>query len=102
MTGFGFDVARSGSEAVVTPRGELDMVAAPSLLRLLEELCEADQTVVVDLREADFIDSSGFSALVRAHRRYGDKLSFVRPAGQVARALEVTGLDRLVPFEDGR
>lgn len=100
MEHFAFDVSQVDGRAVVVARGEIDMLAAPPLLRLVDELSDREDRVVIDLRKAEFIDSSGFSALVRAHRRLGDRLTLVRPTGRVARALTATGLDQLVPFAD--
>ena len=100
MEHFSFDVRKDGDDAHVVARGELDMLAAPPLLRLVDELAEEVRSIVLDLREAEFIDSSGFSAIVRAHRRLGERLVLVRPQGRVARALTATGLDQLVPFTD--
>ena len=99
MGQFSLDVTATDTDALVVPRGELDMAAAPELLRTLDGLI--DRHVVLDLRAAEFIDSSGFAAIVRAHRRHGERLSILRPTGKAARALEVTGLDGLVPFVDG-
>jgi anti-anti-sigma factor len=57
------------------------------------------EVVVVDLRQLDFMDSTGLSVLVRAHQRAtenGKRFGVVRGPQQVQRLLSLTGVaDRL-------
>ncbi|MFE9774636.1 STAS domain-containing protein [Streptomyces sp. NPDC005931] len=56
--------------AIVTPRGELDLLTAPALTERLDALtAEPFPDVVVDLRAVPFIDCSGLSTLCRARSR---------------------------------
>jgi anti-anti-sigma factor len=80
---------------VVTLHGELDVSSADGLSNSLVEL--AGSTLVVDLSDLTFMDSSGIGALVRARNRIradglGD-LVLTRPGAIVRRALEIVGLD---------
>jgi anti-anti-sigma factor len=55
--------------------------------------------VVIDLRELEFMDSSGVRVLITAHARAGDhgeRLTLVRPApgGAVERILEIAGVEQ--------
>lgn len=62
-----FTVSVSGDarEAVVTPRGELDLASADELTREVQQRWSAGaDRVVVDLRPLEFIDSSGLRALL--------------------------------------
>jgi anti-anti-sigma factor len=58
--------------------------------------------LVIDLREVTFIDSTGLALLLRteaASRQDGFELEIVRsPAAAVRSALEVSGLERVLPF----
>jgi anti-sigma B factor antagonist len=58
--------------------------------------------LVIDLREVTFIDSTGLALLLRteaASRQDGFELQIVRsPAAAVRSALEVSGLERVLPF----
>jgi anti-sigma B factor antagonist len=86
---------------VVTAPAAID-ISNGSLLRaiLLRASAGGHPTVVLDLRATDFCDSAGLSVLVRAHRRAlaeGGELRLVVTTPQVARILEVTGLDRWLP-----
>ena len=74
-------------------RGELDLDSALGLADWLVEI--SGSTVVVDLPELTFMDSSGINALVTAKKRIaakGDDLLLTRPRAVVNRALEIVGL----------
>lgn len=83
--------------------GELDMANAATLASELERAEEAGATpITVDLRELEFIDSTGIAVLVAAHRRLNDgsdRIRLVRSrASGVRRVMDVTGLDSELPF----
>lgn len=71
--------------------GELDLSTVPVLTDALEEL-ETDGSVVLDLLELTFIDSSGVQALfVQAMAREGP-LVLANPSVEVVRTLEIMGI----------
>ncbi len=85
--------------------GELDMANAATLASELENLeASADsEPITLDMRELEFIDSTGIAVLVAAHRRASAKgegrLRFIRSqATGVQRVMEVTGLEKELPF----
>jgi anti-anti-sigma factor len=79
---------------IVALHGELDVVSADGLADALVE--EAGSTLVVDLSDLTFIDSTGIGALVTARNRIladgQGQLVLSRPGGIVRRALEIVGL----------
>ena len=79
---------------ILVLHGELDIMSADDLALALVEV--AGSTVVVDLSDLTFIDSSGISALVMARNRIvadgRGLLVLTRPGGIVRRALEIVGL----------
>jgi anti-sigma B factor antagonist len=85
--------------AVVTLRGEHEAYTADKLARHLTGLLAEGVSVVVDLREATFIDSTVVGVLLAARRRAdAEGLRFALVLGSqtgwpVRRLLEVTGLD---------
>lgn len=89
---------------VIAPRGELDLAAARDLTpQLNEAVGRLDTSVIVDLTEVTFLDSTALGAIVQADsrmRRSGRRLSAVVPAGSAAAVLlELVGLEkRLVLF----
>jgi anti-sigma B factor antagonist len=81
----------------VVPQGELDVGSIPLLDRSLRLAGESDNDVVLDLRELDFIDSSGAHLLIAADRRIhrsGGRLRVISGSGEVAWLLALVGVDR--------
>lgn len=85
-----------GEAEVLTVGGELDLAAAASLQEELDRaLGSGSPLIVIDLKELDFIDSTGLSVLVRAHQQAqesGLQFGLVNPGAQVERLLSLTGL----------
>jgi anti-sigma B factor antagonist len=86
--------------------GELDQGTAPELRGVLTEALGASPaSVLVDLSDCNFIDSTGLSLLVEAKRRLaGEERRFgvCCPDADVRRLLELTGIDRAVGLFDTR
>jgi anti-sigma B factor antagonist len=82
--------------------GELDMANAATLASELETLEANDGPITIDMRELEFIDSTGIAVLVAAYRRADNvegRLSFIRSrAIGVQRVMAVTGLEKELPF----
>jgi anti-sigma B factor antagonist len=83
--------------------GELDLAAA-GVLR--EELEAADRdhvdSILVDLRDLRFVDSTGLSVLFEAVERAngnGRRITFTRSSPEVERTLRLTGLDQILEFD---
>jgi anti-anti-sigma factor len=55
--------------AVVVVTGEVDMSTSPALREQLRAPEAQAETVVLDLREVSFMDSSGLGAIVGQHKR---------------------------------
>jgi len=85
-----------GDLPVVTVTGEIDITSAPLLRDELEGLITpAASTVVVDLTETTFFDSTGIATLVRAHKlchEAGGRLRVVDPNATTLRIFRATGL----------
>jgi anti-anti-sigma factor len=94
-----FAVETDHLEASVELRlvGELDLGTAGRLRQAFEQV-PATATVVVDLAELDFIDSSGLHELVVALKRQraaGGDVVLRSPSGPTLRVLEIVGLTKL-------
>lgn len=98
------EVATSGGLAAVAVRGELDIHSSPELRAVLVGVLDGGATtLVLDLSGVAFMDSSGLSVLVVAHKRlgaFGGRLQLVGVNGVVARLLSVTGLTRVFDVRD--
>jgi anti-anti-sigma factor len=102
-----FSVGRHEDEGRVlfVPRGELDLATAPDLEGAIRDALGAGKAVVIDLRELEFMDSSGVRVLIAAHAEAGDhgeRLTLVRPhaGGTVARILEIAGVEQALRMVD--
>jgi anti-sigma B factor antagonist len=88
------------------PRGELDLATAPELeQQVLAAVRDGSQTVVLDLRELTFMDSTGVRTIVAAHQvaeESDNSLIVVRPAREsaVSRVIEISGIDEALGLVD--
>ena len=96
---------------VVAVRGELDLSTAPDLEGPLDDaVASGDASVLVDLSECEFIDSTGIALIVRAWQRLdsaGDSegnghVVICCANEQVRRVLEITGIELSIPLHDTR
>lgn len=88
--------------AEVTLKGELDAHSSPMLDPLFNDLVSAGaRSLVIDMSEVDFVDSSGLRTLIRARQQFsGDQPITIRaPQPTTARLLEITGLTEQFPIE---
>ena len=91
---------------VVTVNGELDLYSAPQLESELAGLHQKNvRSVVVDLTECEFIDSSALALLVKANKRLDAAqagFSIVTPDRNIRRIFEITGFDRVLTIHQTR
>ena len=87
---------QAGDATVLAVSGELDLAASPTLEQELEQaLQQPGEGLIIDLRELEFIDSTGLSVLVKAHQRAeqsGRRFGLVNGGSQVRRLLSLTGI----------
>ena len=81
---------------MVVVSGELDLASGPALEDELARVGSSGvELVVLDLRELEFMDSTGLSILVKANQRAvdaGRRFGLVRGSPQVQRLLDLTGV----------
>lgn len=78
----------------VSVLGELDLSVAAELKAVLDRLA-GGETVVLDLNECEFIDSTGIAVIVKAYQQFeesGGRIGVYGANDQVHRILSVTGL----------
>jgi anti-sigma B factor antagonist len=100
QSNFSVEVHNGTQAVVIGVSGELDLASSPALEQELERgVASQAELVIVDLRNLEFMDSTGLSVLVRAHQRAtesGQRFGVVRGPQQVQRLLSLTGVaDRL-------
>ena len=106
--GAGFDVTTEEVEAAVLikVRGELDLSTHERLREPLVKAAESGKSVVVDLSECEFVDSSGIRALLLGHEAItgddgdGRRVLIAAPQPQVMRVLEMTGVGEAIPVHE--
>lgn len=87
----------------ISVRGELDLSTAPRLEGPLDQALDGDEgSVLIDLSQCEFIDSTGIALIVRARQALdgdgnGRALVICSQNEQVRRVLEITGLERSIP-----
>lgn len=96
---------------VIAVRGELDLSTAADLEAPLDQaIASGDASVLIDLTECEFIDSTGIALIVRAWQRLdrnaeGDgegRVVIASQNDQVRRVLEITGLELSIPIHGTR
>lgn len=89
--------------AVIVVSGELDLASAPVLEEELNRAADGADLLIVDLRELEFIDSTGLGLLIKANRQAeaaGRRFAIVRGQSQVQRLLGVTGIEQRLTLVD--
>lgn len=98
---FAVEEVRSPERVELRLTGELDLASVGAFTAAFKRASRRARTIVVDMSELDFIDSSGLRALIEISeqpRLNGYLISF-RSGPGVERALEITGLRHTLPFE---
>ena len=94
---------RNGAR-IVRVSGEVDISTHERLGDHLVSEAKSGEYVVVDLSACNFIDSSGIRALLLGHKATetsdGGRFALVASSPQVARVLELTGVDDAVTLFD--
>jgi len=97
----GFPVATISGLPVVSGPAEIDITNAGQLrAALLAAAGQEHATIVVDLTETAFCDTSGLQVLVLAHRRAaadGGELRLVVRSATLLRLFSLTGVDHVIP-----
>jgi len=97
---FRVETHTTGRVTTLSLGGELDLLSSPALEQELEHTNSSDcDVILLDLRELEFMDSTGLHVLVKAHQRAQDagrSLVLTRGSEQVQRLLDLTGVAELI------
>ena len=90
-------VERVDGESVVVATGEQDLSTVDDLERALAEACEHGGSVIVDLSESTFIDSSIAGSLLRYARDAALATVVAPPGAEPRRLLDLLGFSKVTP-----
>jgi anti-sigma B factor antagonist len=99
-----FSVVTDGRVAIEVSddKGRIDLATAPDIDELITEALQTAESVVLDLGDVAFIDSSGLASLLQAHlnaEQAGGSLILRRLPRQVLDLFAVSGLDAVFSIE---
>lgn len=89
---------------VITVSGEVDLATSPDLdTAIIGSVDSGAKSIVIDLKDVSFMDSSGLGVIVRGLKRCreADKdLDLVITSDRVLKVFGITGLDQVIPIHD--
>lgn len=97
------DVRDRGADVVVRVSGELDFGTTAGFLKVVQPLAEAGRSLILDLAELAFCDSTGLGVFVRLHKLAedaGGNLCLARLRPQLESTIKLTMLHRLLVIRD--
>ena len=100
---FAVSASSHGALHVVATQGDLDVHTAPRLSSVLMPRMQPGCTVVIEMSQTPFMDSSGLAAIVEAGARGRDVdgyLCLAAPGDRVRKVLQITGVDTLIDVFD--
>jgi anti-sigma B factor antagonist len=97
-------LAHDAGTVTVALHGEVDVLTVDQVrVALTEALDQRPDSIVVDLAELSFIDSTGLGALVFGFQRARDTridFALARPSGTVRQILVLSGLLEVIPVTE--
>lgn len=101
---FQLEERAENSPPVVAVAGELDVATAPRLREILYQVvARGEATVVLDLLEVTFLDSTALGVLVgglKRCRELGGELRLVVAEPRIVKIFEITGLATVFTISD--
>lgn len=100
---FGSTIEADGGATVLVLHGDLDITSAPVFEATMFGLIGAGHhDLVVDLAALEFLESTGLTVLVRAHKQLatcGGTLTLRHPRPMARKVLETTGITTVIAVE---
>ena len=98
---FEVKVASTDGIATVSVTGELDVSSVDLFRSAVAEALAAGDRIAIDLRELEFIDSSGLKAIVAIHNASESEpftYQVIAAPPRIHRTFELAGLDGVISF----
>ena len=97
--------AKRGDVMVIALKGEVDVYSAGQLREeIIRQVDAGEYTLVVDLSEVAFLDSTGLGVLVGGLKRvrvHDGQLGIVCRQEKILRVFRLTGVDKIFPIYAG-
>lgn len=104
MLNFDLETETSGTSALVTIRGDLDLQVVDQVTEALTRIeSDGPELLVIDLSKISFMDSSGMGVVAAAHIRAKEssrRFAIVMPPAGVKQAFERTKFSEVVPIAE--
>jgi anti-sigma B factor antagonist len=97
------EISEKQGASIVTFTGEVDLESSPAAREILLKCLESTGTVIVDLSEVTYIDSSGVASLVealQAAKKNGSQFALAAVSEPTRRVLELARLDKVFTLYD--
>ena len=98
--GYVVDTRQADGECRIILHGEIDMAVRPALDTAIANALAQESTLVFDLTDVTFLDSTGLAAIARGVADHSP-VRVLHPRPLIRRALEVSGVDRYIEIVDG-
>ena len=89
----------NGNTVTLTLEGWMDTKAAPELQKELEGIDEKTQSMVIDMKELQYISSAGIRQLVAVYKKMNGQLVIKNASVELMDIFHMTGIDRMIRFE---
>ena len=92
---------RAGDTLTISLTGRLDTLSAPELDSFLEKNCPAVDALILDLKDLDYISSTGLRVILKAQKALHDRGGVLirNPNKIVSEVFAVTGFDKILRIE---
>ena len=92
---------RADNTLTVSLTGRLDTLSAPELDSFLEKNCPAVDALILDLKDLDYISSTGLRVILKAQKALHDRGGVLirSPNKIVSEVFAVTGFDKILHVE---
>jgi anti-sigma B factor antagonist len=93
------NITKNGKELLIEVSDRLDAVTAPELQDELELILEADNDIVFDFKNLNYISSGGLRVLLSTFKHVNrlGSMEIINVDPDVMEVLEVSGFDQLFP-----
>ena len=93
---------RNGSEFIVAPEGEINILTAPQLEETINSGIEGIELLTMDFKECDYVSSAGLRVLLATFKTLKNnkaKMRLINVGENFTEVLENTGLDSVFDIE---